>query len=266
MKGDPGDDQIRAIARGLAVLRVMNTAQRWTLHDLHLQLGLAKSTLFRVLATLQHEGYVRVDVARGQYTLTGKVRELSAGYTEQSELVARGAPIALRVTREIKWPLAIGVRDGDALVVGYSTMPYSPLAVHATTVGHRLGLVNTAMGQAYLAWCSPAERDSLIALFVETMGPESEAALPDIDAVLARVAADGYAVRRAIRASDSATLAVPILSNGQSVAALGMTIFGGLMSARLINQHLPVLQRTAREIADAFGAGQPAPGSGTGTR
>jgi len=73
------NELIRAVVRALSVLRLMNTAQRWTIHELHGQTQLPKSTLFRVLATLQHEGYVKVDPARGQYTLNAKVRELSAG-------------------------------------------------------------------------------------------------------------------------------------------------------------------------------------------
>lgn len=256
---NPADESpIRALSRGLAVLRVMNRAQRWSLHALHEALGLPKSTLFRILEALRHDGYVVADVARGQYMLTARVRELSGGYTEQSRVVAAGSSIALRVTRDvIKWPLAIGVRDGDALVVGYSTMPYSPLAVHATTIGHRLSLTQSAMGQAYLAHCSDVERRESLAML-----PSGEAD-PGLAARLARVVAEGFAVRRPDRPGDSATLAVPICRHGEAIAALGMTTFGRTMSARLVQQHLPILCRTAEEIARAYDEVDSAAGSGT---
>lgn len=243
---------IRSITRALHVLRLMNTAQRWTLHELHIQLGLPKTTTFRILSTLQHEGYVQADVARGQYTLTRKVQELGGGYTEQSEVVAAGAPIALRVTREIKWPLAIGVRDGDSMVVGYSTMPYSPLAVHATTIGHRLSLISTAMGQSYLAHCSERERQIVLEHFSEAIQAKSEQTVLDIKATLMRVAAQGYAVRRPTLSSDSATLAVPIRQDGLAIAAIGMTTFGRTMTDRLVQEFLPILRQTATEIAEAY--------------
>lgn len=253
------DAPIRALARGLAVLRVMNRAQRWSLHQLHAELGLPKSTLFRILQTLQHEGFVRVDVARGQYMLAARVLELSGGYTEQARVVAAGSSIALRVTRDvIKWPLAIGVRDGDALVVGYSTMPYSPLAVHATTVGHRLAMGGSAMGQAYLAHCSDVERGELLALLGEPV--DGEPAGRALASVLAQVATDGYAVRRPRKAGESATLAVPILHRSEAIGALGLTTFGRTMSARFVLQHVPTLRRTATEIGRAYGAIE---GSGT---
>lgn len=272
-----GDDSIRAVSRALAVLRLMNTAQRWTIHDLHQRLALPKSTLFRILATLQGDGYVQADVARGQYTLTGKVRELGGGYTEQAQIVAAGTPIAVRVTRSIKWPLAIGVRDGNAVVIGCSTMPYSPLAVHATTIGHRLSLTGSAMGQAYLAFCSSAEREIVFEWLVETREPGDTLTAVDLRARIDVVAGQGYAVRQPDRNSDSATLAVPILAAGQSIAALGMTTFGNIMNRRTVAQYLPVLRDTAAEIAAAVAKAGEAPGepgaadpqaasSGTGTR
>ena len=84
------ESPIRSLARGLAVLRTMNSAQRWSLHTLHRELKLPKPTLFRILQALQAEGYVRADVTRGHYMLTAKVCELSAGYTEQSRVIAAG--------------------------------------------------------------------------------------------------------------------------------------------------------------------------------
>ena len=264
--GHPTDESpIRALSRGLAVLRAMNRAQRWSLRELQLELKLPKTTLFRILEALRHEGYVQSDVVRGQYMLTAKVCELAAGYTEQARVVAAGSMIVLHVTRDvIKWPLAIGVRDGDALVVGYSTMPYSPLAVHATTVGHRLSMAQSAMGQAYLAHCSEVERGEVLRMLAAAEGEREGKPVPARSALatrLQRVAADGYAVRRPGRPGESATLAVPICHGGEAIAALGMTTFGRTMSTRLVQQHLPVLLRTAADIAAAY-----ASGAGSGTR
>jgi IclR family mhp operon transcriptional activator len=250
---------LRSLSRGLAVLRLMNRAQRWSLHALHLETRLPKSTLSRILAALQHEGYVQADVASAQYMLTSRVRELADGYTEQARVIAAGSPIALRVTRGvIKWPLAIGVRDGDALVVGYSTIPYSPLAVHATTVGHRLPMTRSAMGLAYLAHCSEAERDALIG--ARSGEPPRKPPKAALTSTLADAALEGYAVRRPDKPGASATLAVPIRHQGEAIAALGMTTYGRTMSQRLIQQHLPILRHTADEIAAAYAS------LGTGTR
>ena len=62
--------QIRSIARALELLNAMNERQPCTLADLHVATGLPKPTVFRILATLKHEGYVKREGGLGQYRLT----------------------------------------------------------------------------------------------------------------------------------------------------------------------------------------------------
>ncbi len=227
----------------------MNERTDNTLQCLSRRTGLPKATLFRLLATLRAEGYVAEQHGRGTYRLTDRVRELSSGYGERLALVQQGAPVALRVTRTIKWPLAIGVLEEFSVVVRYSTMPYSPLAVHTTTVGHRHGLLESAMGTAYIAFCSNTERDILLRALAR-LAPEGRLANEaSVRAALARVRERGYGLRLPRRKGDSATIAVPI-PNGEDIAGvLSLTTFGSLMTQDLIAQHRPVLQETAQEIA-----------------
>ncbi|HMX11790.1 MAG TPA: helix-turn-helix domain-containing protein, partial [Burkholderiaceae bacterium] len=113
---------MRAVVRALRLLRLMNERPVWTLQALHQASGLPKATLSRLLATLRQEGYVAAEATPGLYRLAGKVRELDGGYTEGSRLVDAGRPILLRVTRQIKWPLALATLDVDAMVVRFSSM------------------------------------------------------------------------------------------------------------------------------------------------
>lgn len=163
--------QIRSVARAFGLLHAMNEKQPCSLAELHIATGLPKPTVFRILATLEQEGYVRNEGGLGQYRVTEKARRLGAGYSEKSLIVDVGAPLVLAVTKIIKWPLAIGILDGDAMVVRYSTMPYSPLAVQATTLGHRLGLFESAMGQAYMAFCGERERRILLDMLQRPTAP-----------------------------------------------------------------------------------------------
>lgn len=246
------DDPIRAISRALLLLRAMNASQKSSLHELHLQTGLAKSTIFRILHTLMHEGYVRAEGDAGWYRLTAKVQEMGSGYTEKSLVVDVGSPLALRVTREIRWPLAIGTLDGDAIVVRYSTMPYSPIAVHATTVGQRLGLLDTAMGRVYLAHCPDAECNALCQLLRDTSFDgkiENESQLqPELKAIRHQ----GYAVRMPNRRRSSATVAVPVMEGEDVIATLCLTTFGRSLTRNVIAQFVPTLQQTSTEISTAF--------------
>jgi IclR family mhp operon transcriptional activator len=254
---------IRSIGRALHVLRSMNARETWSLQELQGEVGLPKTTLFRILQALRSEGYVRAEGSAGRYRVTSKIGELAAGYTEKSLVVDAGSPIALRVTKRIKWPLAIGTLDGDALVVRYSTMPYSPVAVHATTLGQRLGLLETAMGRVYLAFCDDAERSILCDLLFDALPADDKPERLLFERELEQVRRVGHAVRLPNWKRGSATLAVPVMDGDAVLAALSLTTFGRSMTPELVRSHLPVLQSTATEIAAACRLAHAAPPVGS---
>jgi IclR family mhp operon transcriptional activator len=250
--------QIRSIARALELLNAMNERQPCTLADLHAATGLPKPTVFRILATLKHEGYVKREGGLGQYRLTEKTRRLGAAYGEKLLVVDVGAPLILKVTKIIKWPLAIGIIDGDAMVVRYSTMPYSPLAVQATTLGHRLGLLESAMGQTYLAFCDEEERGILLEILRAAAPDGAIESDKQIRAGLELTRKRGYGLRLPKISGGSGTIAVPILRGSHIPGVLSMTTFGSAMHAKTVSTYTPVLKRTAVEIAAAMDASEEA--------
>lgn len=245
----PDRSAVRAVSRALELLELMNRRTQWDLKDLHRAAGLPKPTVYRLLHTLRLAGYVQTESGSGLYRLTARVGELSVGYTEHSRLLDVGAPIALALTRRIRWPLALGTLEEDAIVVRYSTMPASPLAVQSTTLGHRLGLVESAMGFAYLAHCPDAERSILLDR-LRASAPRAGALPGDrVDAQLALTRRRGYGLRLPQKDGNSATIAVPVPGEDGLLGVLSMTTFGRSMTRPTIARHLPVLQSTAQEIA-----------------
>lgn len=244
---------IRSVARALRLMHAMSESREYSLGELHRRVDLPKPTVFRLLATLRDAGYVSADYPPGAYRLTAKVRELASGYTDRSLVVEIAAPKLRAVTKTIKWPLAIGILESHEVVVRYSTMPESPLAVQATTLGHRHGLLTSAVGQTYLAFCSAAERDVLLRLS-QSAGRIGRKAIADIPELVRTVRKRGYGLRTAKKRGESATIAVPIRDGERVWATLSMTTFGALMNARTIGQYEPVLVQTAEKIADELKA------------
>lgn len=58
LRGSGEPETVRAVQRALNLIRIMNLRETWTLHDLALASLLAKTTVHRLLATLQESGYV----------------------------------------------------------------------------------------------------------------------------------------------------------------------------------------------------------------
>jgi IclR family mhp operon transcriptional activator len=243
---------IRSVARALHLLRLINATQGLSLQDLHVLSGLPKPTVFRILKTLRLEGYIEPYGTGGAFNITPKALELSCGYTEKALIVKIAAPIALATTRKIiKWPLAVGTLERGAIVVRYSSMPYSPLGVSNSTVGHRHDLLDSAMGKAYLAACDAAERQNL-ALLLVSHSPHTAA---DVRAKLDALQADahlGYGLRLARGKGESATLAVALRHGTDVLAVLSLTTFGRVMTPSFITRTLPILRATAARIEAGY--------------
>jgi len=242
---------IRSIARAFGLLHAMNEKQPATIAELQVATGLPKPTVFRILATLEQEGYVRNEGGLGRYRVTEKTRRLGAAYGEKSLLIDIGSPRVLAVTKHIKWPLALGTLDRDAIVVRYSTMPYSPLAVQATTLGHRLGLLESAMGQAYLAHCDASEL-AILRDILRASDPDGHQITDElIESTVKQTRQRGYGLRLPRVSGASATVAVPIMDELRVLGVLSMTTFGNLMNEKLLATYLPILRDTAKDIATA---------------
>jgi IclR family mhp operon transcriptional activator len=241
--------EIRSVSRALALIRLLNQREVWDLHSLHKIARLPKPTVYRLLNTLRQAGYVQSDRGRGEYRLTERVQELAAGYTEKSLLVEIGAPVALNVTKQIRWPLALGILSEDVIVVRYSTMPESPLAIQTTTLGYRLGLLESAMGFAYLAFCPPSEYEILISLLGEASPRRAAIDMSWIASQVALTRRRGYGLRLPqAGGQSSATIAVPIKHDEEVMGILSMTTFGRAMTKTTIARHVPVLFDTAATI------------------
>ncbi len=248
-------NSIRAVERALALLRVMNEHENLSLKELHQLVELPKPTVFRLVSTLKGAGYV-VQEGDGLYRVSEKIRELGAGYTTRSLLIDRGASIARKVTREIKWPLAIGTLSRTEVVVRYSTMPYSPLAVQATTIGHHLGLLDSAMGSTYLAFCDAVQREHLLGA-LRAAAPGGTLPQANIAKLLRSVSRRGYGLRLPRRRGDSASVAVPIGMGEDILGVLCLTTFGSLMNNSFLTKSTPILVSTAQDILRAVQRASP---------
>lgn len=245
--------EIRSVQKALLVLRVMNEQTGWTLHQLHARTQLPKSTLHRLLCTLEQEKYVRSDPERaGQYRLTSEVRALSRGITDKSDLAEAAAPLMIATTREIKWPLSLGVIDGSKIRVVFCTMPYSPYAIMPSSAGRRYDLLHSALGKAYLAFCTPTERRILVDSTRAHDDPEQR--IDDVwllRSLVRETRRQGYAIRFARSNAESTAFAVPVFSADELRGVLVYSTYAGLMNKRMLDRFLPMVRATAQAIGQA---------------
>lgn len=244
---------IRSVVRAIELLRALNRQAVSTVDMLYTQTRIPKPTIVRMLQTLEHTGIVQHALQHGAYYLTSGVRPLTAGYHSEPMVVEAAAPAMDALTVRLKWPTALGVLEGHAMVVRYSTIPLSPLALRHSTINLRLSLVSRAMGRAYLAFCAEEQQEALIEALAASDEPE-DADARDKAALrrsLQRTRELGYAQRDPRVAQASNTLAVPVFDNLGVAASLGLTFFSSTMKpAQAVERYMVDLKATADQIGE----------------
>src|SRR5690606_16001328 len=154
-------------------------------------------------------------------------------------------------TRETGLPYAIGVAEHSQMVVRYSSMPYSPIGPMHTTVGNTHSMLESALGLAYLAFCSEEERERLIAWHETAALREHEWTLMqrELSVQLELVRKQKFALRQPNKNHQNATLAVPILYESRILAVLSVTTFPSLLMGSKTGDLVHSMTRVAEEIA-----------------
>ena len=250
---------VKSVSRALDVLLALNKLRIASVTAIHEETGFTKSTIVRMLETLRSEGYVARDNLCGGYRVTSRVQKLNAGYPGISQLIEVARPLAIDLTHRLKWPIGIGVIDGDAIAIKFWTGTISPWSHTNTVLGLRPDLLTTAMGRAYLAYCPPGERDRHLRRWraepERGFGADEER---DFRALLDAVRRDGYATRDPrTKPYRTTTLAVPIRDGERVHALASISIFTTAVPRdKVVDQVVVPLKETCARIEDALAFSQ----------
>jgi DNA-binding IclR family transcriptional regulator len=216
---------VPALERGLRVLRAFSRERPAIgLADLARELKLPKTTVFRIVHTLEAMGFVqRLDDGRN-FRLGPAVLTLGFEYLAALELpeIARPALEALRDATGASSHLAI--RDGTEIVYVSRYASRSALASNIH-VGSRLAAHASSMGRVMLADLDPPALEALyagaaLARYTDQT-PTSLAALKEL---LAGDRHRGYVISRAFYEKGVVSIAAPVRdATGRAVAAINVT-------------------------------------------
>ncbi len=250
----------------MQVLEVLAREGAQSLADLHRATGLPKSTLRRILATLNTRRVVRRSLADQRYRTIVMFPHLStdmppAGLMDLAEI---GIPHALELTEQIGWPSDIHIREPRYMRIIDSTRPASPFQIYRSRINLKLNLFKSAAGLACLAALPEPEMIKAIDLVehdaqwgVHRAGLTRDRLLKQ----LCQIRRQGYAPRPHGYRDDTNTddqlraMAVPILRDTIAIGALTVLWPRSFAATDQFAQtHLPVLRDCAEIISDELTA------------
>lgn len=165
-----------------------------TLSELTSETDIPKSSLFRILATLEQSGCVQLMGSSKRYQLGLKMWELGSAYIEQSDLDSAATPHMEELAQDCGESVFLGMLDGaDVVYVRRIESPRSVTVVRK--LGHRAPIYCTATGEAMLAFLPVTQADEIVNnLQFEAHTPQTNTSRSELRRRLEVIREDGVAV------------------------------------------------------------------------
>lgn len=256
---------IRAFARGLDLLAALNRHGGASALTLARETGIPRATVYRLVETLEREGYVARSPSDERWVLRLKVRSLSDGFEDEEWISAVAAPALYRLTERIGWPCDLCTLEGAAMVIRETTHRVARFSIDRGMIGRALPVLQSSVGQAWLAFSKREARETLLGVLAASDRPEDAAARQPgpLARQLALARRRGYALRPggAPPWPHTGSIALPVRRLG---AVLGCV--NAVWMARAVSTEdgvrlcLEPLRGVVREIEAAIArTGHPAP-------
>lgn len=141
---------VPALERGLRLLgEFSHDSRTLSAPELARRLDLPRSTVFRLLNTLEGMGFIERTASGNDYRLGMAVLRLGFEYLSSLELTELGQPVLARLCDEIRYSCNLVVRDGRSIVYVAKVAPPTPFA-SSVRVGTRLPAHATVLGRVLL--------------------------------------------------------------------------------------------------------------------
>jgi IclR family transcriptional regulator, acetate operon repressor len=213
-------------SKTLALLEALTRIEASTfgLTEVALDIGVPKSTVHRLLKTLEEHGFVAR--AGSRYRVGGRFFELSeaARWSEYGELrdVAY-RPLAWLFERSDAVAVHLAVLSGrDVVYLDKITRPAGTLL--PSRIGGRFPATCTALGKAILAFSERAVVRDVLGHPLSRATPYSVAVRRQLLEQLGQTRSSGFAVEREEACHGMICIAAPILKDGKAIAAVSLCV------------------------------------------
>lgn len=220
---------VPGLERGLRILGEFSRREPvLTAPEIARRLGVPRSTVFRLLVTLENMGFVeRTDDGRA-HRLGVAVLRLGFEYLASLSIVELGRPILDRLRDDTGFAASLVVRDGRDIVYIQRAASASPFA-SSVSVGTRLPAHATVLGHVLLGDLTLSQ---LRALYpegrLEGSSPNTPANADALFELAQQTRARGHVLAEGFFEPHISTVAAPVYGeNGHVIAAIGLTIPGG---------------------------------------
>ncbi|ATF14754.1 IclR family transcriptional regulator [Brevibacillus porteri] len=232
---------VRAVDRALDILLCFTDATDLGLSEIASRLSLHKSTVHRLLATLENKGFLIRDVQTEKYRLGFRVWELSANLSQNDDPAILLLPEMERLRDLVEETISLYVRDGNERIRVQAVQSKQPIR-RVAPIGARMPLTVGASSKVLVAYAEPFILQEVIS---DPNWPDyvnKESFIEQLD----QIRKQGFATSVEERELGTAAVAVPIFNrNGQLVASIAASGPSNRLTPEKMSQYAPYIMEAA---------------------
>lgn len=232
---------VRAVERAMDVLLCFTEKRELSLTEISDRVGLHKSTVHRLLASLEGKSFVVRDSHSDKYRLGMRIWELAASFDQSDNPALLLLPEMEKLRDAIGETITLYIRDGVERIRIQAVQSQQAIR-RVAEVGARLPLHVGASSKVLLAFADDEVRDSVLQDPSWPPTIEREAYLEQ----LAEIRQTGYATSVEEREPGAAAVAAPIFTHsGKLAAALSVSGPSNRLNLQRMTEIAPVVMESA---------------------
>ncbi|HWK62614.1 MAG TPA: IclR family transcriptional regulator [Eoetvoesiella sp.] len=217
---------VPGLERGLRILSEFSRhTPTLTAPELAKRLDVPRTTVFRLLVTLENLGFVERARNGRDYSLGTAVLKLGFEYLASLSLTELSRPLLERLRDETSYSSNLVIRDGRDIVY-IQKVASSSLFTSSVHIGTRLPAHATVLGRVLLSNHSFQELEDLYPEEqLQSYGPHTPPTVKELYKLLRTDKEHGYVLEEGFFENNISTIAAPVYDeSGRVAAALGLTV------------------------------------------
>jgi DNA-binding IclR family transcriptional regulator len=245
---------VQSVDRALTILGILARLGEAGVTEIAAELGVHKSTAFRLVATLESHGMVEQNEERGKYRLGVGVLRLAGATTARLDVVQEARPICRKLAADSGETVNIAVLSDRSALYLDQVAGQSALQSH-NWVGQHIPLHATSNGKVLLSGLSSDEVDARLPR-LPSYTTDTVTSRARLRRELAEVRDQGYAVAVDELEVGLTAIAAPIRNaHGDVIASLSVSGPTFRLGEQRVKELVAVVQDAADEVSRRLGYG-----------
>ncbi|GAB3927889.1 IclR family transcriptional regulator [Microlunatus endophyticus] len=238
-----------AVAKAISVLQALrSTGDGGSARQLATVVAMPRSTVQRILSTLEDSGMVEQDSVDQRYRIGPQALLIGLGYRKGLDLVSLARPLMIRVRDEVEETVGLSVRVADSRVFIDEVQSRQQLRF-ASELGRRYPLWSGASGRILMLDLADDELGEVLADESQSEAVYRAVSPQDRRSLLEQARRDDFAVARNETIDNVSSIAVPVRDlDGAVVAALSISGPTSRLAAEKLEQARGVLRAAAASL------------------